>query len=67
MKNKIVVKSLFVLALLSSTSLNALAEEPESVNEAEQSIDKTVIQSDDNQGNSNLVQNGDFSNWIGYN
>lgn len=34
MKNKIVVKSLFVLALLSSTSLNALAEEPESVNEA---------------------------------
>ncbi|MFR2832949.1 polysaccharide lyase 8 family protein [Enterococcus sp.] len=62
MKNKIVVKSLFVLALLSSTSLNALAEEPESVNEAEQSIDKTAIQSDDNQGNSNLVQNGDFSN-----
>jgi len=51
MKNKIVVKSLFVLALLTSTSLNALAEEPESVNEAEQSIDKTVIQSDDNQGN----------------
>ena len=44
------MKSLFVLALLCLYgSLNALAEEPESVNEAEQSIDKTAIQSDDNQ------------------
>lgn len=62
MKNKIVMNSLIVLALLSSTSLNASAEEPESLNEAEQSINKTVKPSDDNQGNSNLVQNGDFSN-----
>ncbi len=35
MKNKIVMNSLIVLALLSSTSLNASAEEPESLNEAE--------------------------------